>query len=98
MLGKSWHVPKGSVAVLAALSASLPRLAVTHAEPRKEDPDLEHISVYWSVSHAGFSKVTGQFRQINKAELVFDPEDVAASVVVVEIEAASELVRRRAIW
>jgi polyisoprenoid-binding protein YceI len=89
MFGKAWRGSKLSVGMLAALGVTLLPLAVTQAEPRKQEPDLDHISVYWSVSHAGFTKVTGQFRQINKAEFAFDPEDVSKSTVAVEIEAAS---------
>jgi polyisoprenoid-binding protein YceI len=89
MFGKSGPMPRRSVGALAALGVMLLPWAVTRAEPRKGDPDLDHISVYWSVSHQGFSKVTGQFRQISKAEFVFDPEDVSRSAVTVEIEAAS---------
>lgn len=59
------------------------------AQAQKVEVDLEHTSVHWSISHAGFSKVTGQFRQINKAEMAFDRKDVSKSKVSVEIEAAS---------
>jgi len=59
------------------------------AAPLNQKVDLEHLQIIWSVGHGDFSKVMGQFRQINKAELVFDREDVSKSSVKVEIEAAS---------
>lgn len=70
---------------LALLLPAMP----AHAQTQKADVDLEHVSVYWSLWHGGFSQVTGQFRQINKVDMVFDRKDVTNSKVNVEIEAAS---------
>jgi polyisoprenoid-binding protein YceI len=73
----------------ATLAAMLGLATAVQGQPRKQDVDLDHVSVHWSVSHGGFSTVTGQFRQINKVEFVFDRSDVSKSSVKVEIEAAS---------
>jgi polyisoprenoid-binding protein YceI len=74
----------------AALGLSLLLPAATaQAQTQKADVDLEHVSVFWTLWHGGFSQVTGQFRQINKVDMVFDRKDVANSKVNVEIEAAS---------
>lgn len=84
-------VPLNPTTLLAAslgLALLLPAGAAK-AEPQKVEVDLEHIAVTWSVSHGGFSWVMGQFRQINKAEMIFDRKDPANSKVSVEIEAAS---------
>lgn len=70
------------------LALLLPAAAV-QAQTQKADVDLEHVSVFWSLWHGGFSQVTGQFRQINKVDMVFDRKDVTNSKVSVEIEAAS---------
>lgn len=59
------------------------------AQPQKVEVDLEHVAVTWTIWHGGFSKVMGQFRQINKAEMTFDPKDPTSSKISVEIEAAS---------
>jgi polyisoprenoid-binding protein YceI len=84
------HGLRRSAAVLAAvLGLTVLPLAAAQAEPRKETADIDHVSVYWSISHGGFSKVTGQFRQINKVDFVFDRDDVSKSAVTVEVEAAS---------
>jgi polyisoprenoid-binding protein YceI len=74
---------------VAFLATILCLATAAQAQPRKQDVDLDHVSVHWSVSHGGFSKVTGQFRQINKVEFMFDRGDVSKSSVKVEIEAAS---------
>jgi polyisoprenoid-binding protein YceI len=74
---------------VATLAAGLSLATAAQAQAPKQDVDLDHVSVIWSVSHGGFSKVTGQFRQINKVEFVFDRSDVSKSSVKVEIEAAS---------
>jgi len=60
-----------------------------HAEPRTLDVDLTHTSVHWFIDHGGFSKVVGQFRQIDEVTVVFDPEDVSNSKVTAVIESAS---------
>jgi len=59
------------------------------AEPRKQEVDLDHTTIFWTVSHGGFTKVMYQFRKINKVDFAFDPSDVSKSSVKVEIEAAS---------
>ena len=74
---------------VATLATLLNLATAAWAQAPKQDVDLDHVSVIWSVSHGGFSKVTGQFRQINKVEFVFDRSDVSKSSVKVEIEAAS---------
>jgi polyisoprenoid-binding protein YceI len=59
------------------------------AAPLKQTVDLSHVSIVWSIGHGGFTKVMGQFRQINSAEFTFDRQDVSKSSVKVDIEAAS---------
>lgn len=83
------HVPFNSAALRAAWVGLALLLPAAAAQAQKADVDLEHVSVYWSLWHGGFSQVTGQFRQINKVDMVFDRKDVANSKVNVEIEAAS---------
>jgi polyisoprenoid-binding protein YceI len=83
------YVPFNSATLLAASIGLALLLPATQAKAQKADVDLEHVSVHWSILHGGFSSVTGQFRQINKVDLVFDRKDVANSKVNVEIEAAS---------
>jgi polyisoprenoid-binding protein YceI len=80
-------VPKRVLA--AALGLTLLPLAASQAEPRKQEVDLDHVSILWSISHGGFSQVAGQFRQINKVDFTFDRDDVSKSGVTVEVEAAS---------
>ncbi len=85
------HSPFNIATVTAAafgLALLLPT-PQTQAQAPKADVDMEHVSVTWSVWHGGFSQVSGQFRQINKVDMVFDRKDVANSKVNVEIEAAS---------
>lgn len=74
--------------VTQSLSMLLPS-AGAQAEPRKQEVDLDHVSIFWTVSHGGFTKVMYHFRKINKVDFAFDPSDVAKSSVKVEIEAAS---------
>jgi polyisoprenoid-binding protein YceI len=84
------HGLRRFVGTLAAvLGLTLLPLAAGQAEPRKQDADLDHVSIYWSISHGGFSKVTGQFRKINKVDFTFDRDDVSKSAVTVDVEAAS---------
>jgi polyisoprenoid-binding protein YceI len=71
------------------LGLALMPLNGVRAAPLKQQVDLSHVSIVWSVGHGGFTKVMGQFRQINSAELVFDREDVSKSSVKVDVEAAS---------
>jgi polyisoprenoid-binding protein YceI len=59
------------------------------SEPRKQEVDLDHTTIFWTVSHGGFTKVMYQFRKINKVDFTFDPSDVSKSSVKIEIEAAS---------
>jgi polyisoprenoid-binding protein YceI len=75
--------PLAVAAALAFASSS------AQAAPMSQKVDLDHVSVHWSVGHGDFTKVTGQFRQINKVEFTFDRDNVANSKVTVEIEAAS---------
>jgi polyisoprenoid-binding protein YceI len=71
-----------------AVALSLPA-GFAAAEPRELDVDLTHTSVHWFIGHGGFSKVIGQFRQIDEVTVVFDPEDVSNSKVTATIDAAS---------
>jgi polyisoprenoid-binding protein YceI len=74
--------------VAGALGLAL-LLPLAGAQAQERRVDLDHVSIHWSIGHGGFTKVTGQFRQINKATLDFNREDVSKSKVFVEIEAAS---------
>ena len=77
----------GKIAI--AFGVGLLSLGAAHAAPLNQKVDLEHVQIIWTVGHGDFSKVMGQFRQINKADFVFDREDVSKSSVKVEVEAAS---------
>jgi len=83
------YLPLNSATLIAASVGLALLLPAAQAQSPKADVDLEHVSVTWSVMHGGFSSVTGQFRQINKVDMIFDRKDVANSKVNVEIEAAS---------
>jgi polyisoprenoid-binding protein YceI len=74
--------------LVLGLALALP-CAAAQSAPREQKVDIEHVSVNWMIGHGGFTKVVGQFRQINRASFVFDREDVSKSKVSVEIEAAS---------
>ena len=87
--GISRYLPSYSSALMAASLGLALLLPATPSHAQKADVDLEHVSVLWSVWHGGFSQVSGQFRQINKVDMVFDRKDVANSKVSVEIEAGS---------
>src|SRR5688572_15704489 len=76
----------GKIAI--AFGVGLLSLGAAHAAPLNQKVDLEHVQIIWTVGHGDFSKVMGQFRQINKADFVFDREDVSKSSVKVEVEAA----------
>jgi polyisoprenoid-binding protein YceI len=77
------------VTLAAVLGVALLPSAAAQAAPLKQDVDLDHVSVLWSVSHGGFTRVAGQFRQVNKVDFIFDRDDVSKSAVTVEVEAAS---------
>jgi polyisoprenoid-binding protein YceI len=81
-------MPCATFAVILSL-AVLPSISGAQAEPRKQEVDLDHTTIFWTVSHGGFTKVTYQFRKINKVDFMFDQSDVSKSSVKVEIEAAS---------
>ncbi len=83
--------PAIAVAMLLALPglATLLLPAAASAEPRKQEVDLDHTTIFFTVSHGGFTKVVYQFRKINKLDFIFDRSDVSKSTVKVEIEAAS---------
>jgi polyisoprenoid-binding protein YceI len=74
--------------VTQSLAMLLPSTGA-QAEPHKQEVDLDHTTIFWTVSHGGFTKVMYQFRKINKIDFTFDPSDVSKSSVKVEIEAAS---------
>jgi polyisoprenoid-binding protein YceI len=80
--------PAVTLAAVLGLALLMPPVAA-QAAPREQKVDLEHLSVHFMIGHGGFSKVIGQFRQINKASLSFDRDDVSKSKVAVEIESAS---------
>jgi len=77
------------LAALALGTALLLTIAPAQAEPRQLEVDLSHTSVHWMIGHGGFTKVIGQFREINSLEILFDPDEVANSSVKASIEAAS---------
>ena len=85
------NAPAMAVATLLmtqSLATLLPATAA-QAEPRKQEVDLDHTTVFFTVSHGGFTKVMYQFRKINKVDFTFVPSDVSKSGMKVEIEAAS---------
>lgn len=71
------------------LGLALMPAGAVRAAPMNQKVDLEHIAVFFQISHGGFAKVMGLFRQVNKIDFVFDREDVSKSNVKVEIEAGS---------
>ena len=77
-----------TLVVTQCLALLLPSTGA-QAETRKQEVDLDHTTIFWTVSHGGFTKVMYQFRKINKVDFAFDPSDVSKSSVKVEIEAAS---------
>jgi polyisoprenoid-binding protein YceI len=85
----------GSAAAMAtavlgfALGLALAPAGVARAAPVNQKVDLSHVAIIWSIGHGDFTKVMGQFRQINSADFVFDREDVSKSSVKVDVEAAS---------
>jgi len=82
--GAGRHLP-----ALALALALLAPAGAAEAEPRELQVDLTHTSVHWFIGHGGYSRVIGQFREINEAKVVFDPEDVSNSSVSAVINAAS---------
>ena len=74
---------------IAALGLGIALASPSSAEPRVLEADMNHTTVSWSISHGGFSTVRGIFRNITKAEITFDPENVANSSVVAAVETAS---------
>ena len=66
----------------ALLGLGLAFATPSSAEPRKLEADMSHARVGWSIVHGGFSTVHGIFRNITKAEITFDPDNVANSSVV----------------
>src|SRR5262245_10075850 len=80
----------GKLSAVAAIGFGLMLLPVgSRAAPVNQKVDLDHVQIIWTVGHGDFSKVMGQFRQINKIDFVFDRQDVSKSSVKVEVEAAS---------
>lgn len=64
-------------------------VGTAQAEPMKQKIDLEHTQIHWTIGHGGFSKVMGQFREIESVDFTFDRDDVSKSKVKVVINAAS---------
>ena len=58
------------------------------AEPQPYTVDRSHSAVLFEISHLGFSKTYGRFREFD-ADIRLDPDDLASSSVVVRIQAAS---------
>ena len=74
---------------LAAESAGTPAMAPNAAPPAGAYKlDKSHGSLVVRASHMGFSKYTTRFSRFD-ADLTFDPKNLAASSVVVTIDAAS---------
>ena len=85
----TFHTIRKSSAIVAVALLAAQITTAAQAEPRKQDVDLDHTTIFWTVSHGGFTKVNYQFRKINKVDFMFDPSDVSKSSVKVDIEAAS---------
>ncbi len=68
---------------LMALAAATPALA---AEPWVVDKN--HAQITFAADHLGFSVVQGRFREFD-AEILFDPDDIAATKIKVVVKAAS---------
>src|SRR5690349_3145712 len=71
-----------------------PPTATAQAEPPVDVPagaytiDQAHTSVLFRVSHVGFSNYTARFKRAS-AQLQFDPKNLAASSVTVNVETKS---------
>jgi polyisoprenoid-binding protein YceI len=74
------------------LSALLPvALAFAAAPALASEPwtvDKSHAHITFTADHLGFSVVHGQFRDFD-AEILFDPENIAATQLNVTVDAAS---------
>ena len=51
--------------------------------------DRGHMSVHFNVTHGGFTPTIYQFRQIDKVDFYFDPQDPTKSKLSLVIDAAS---------
>ena len=90
--------------VLLALAAGTPQQTLAASTTQKADEvptastaavpagsytlDKQHASLIFRVNHLGFSNYTARFKRFD-AQLKFDPENLAASKVVVTVDANS---------
>lgn len=72
--------------VLAAALAAAVAAPAPASQPWKIDRSHAHVT--FMADHLGFSVVHGQFREFD-ADILFDPEDIAATQLSVTIDAAS---------
>jgi len=72
-----------AIALMALAAAATPALA---AEPWVVDKN--HAQITFAADHLGFSVVQGRFREFD-AEILFDPDDIAATKIKVVVKAAS---------
>jgi polyisoprenoid-binding protein YceI len=72
--------------LLLALALAAPLQFASAAE--RWDFDRAHTQVLFTVSHLGYTELTGQFRDVS-GELMLDSEDLSKSSVTARINAAS---------
>jgi polyisoprenoid-binding protein YceI len=70
------------------LAATLTLVPPASAESAVYEVDPVHTSVYFKISHLGFSSLFGRFNSVD-GSVVFDPDDPEAGGVKLIIEAAS---------
>jgi polyisoprenoid-binding protein YceI len=86
--------PKSEQAQSATPQTPPPATTAAQAEPPVDVPagaytvDQAHTSVLFRVSHVGFSNYTARFKRTS-AQLQFDPKNLAASSVTVNVETKS---------
>ncbi|MGD2133386.1 MAG: YceI family protein [Maricaulaceae bacterium] len=80
----------GAAAAVAATSLAGPAMAQDAFAPPAGayELDRQHATIHWEVSHRGLSRYIGRFDEFD-VDLVFDPEDPAASTVAARIEPTS---------
>lgn len=73
---------------LAALAFAALAIANPVAAAQPWELDKSHAHITFTADHLGFSVVHGQFRSFD-ADILFDPQNLAATEVTVTIDAAS---------
>jgi len=85
------RISTGTTGLAVAFAMGLAALAVTGQARAEMKPTVDrgHTSIHFRVTHGGFTPTIYQFRQIDKVEFTFNPDDVTKSKVAFVIDAAS---------